>query len=68
MEVNMSQKERKEAFELLGSIRGQALVGYALETAIKEFSKDTGRYRQVTVISDMQSMLDNVFFIGKADK
>ncbi len=64
----MSQKEKKEALELLDSIRGQALVGYALETAINKFSKDKGRYRQVTVIADMQLMLDHIFFIGKAQK
>jgi hypothetical protein len=62
----MNTKKQKAALELLNSIRGQALVGYALETAIEKFSKVNGRYRQVTVIADMQLMLDEIFFIGKA--
>ena len=64
----MSQNKQKEALELFDSIRGQVLVGYALETAIKKFSKIKSRYKQITVIADMQLMLDNIFFVGKAQK
>ncbi len=64
----MPQDKEKQALELVNSIRGQVLIGYALETAINKFSIFKGRYKQVSVIADMQLMLDNIFFIGKAQK
>lgn len=64
----MPQDKEKQALELVNSIRGQVLIGYALETAINKFSKIKGRYKQVSVIADIQLMLDNIFFIGKAQK
>jgi hypothetical protein len=61
-------KAPKASLELLYSIRGQALVGYALEMSIGALSKVKGRYKQLSTIADMQEMLDNIFFIGKAQK
>ncbi len=61
-------EERQEALELLVSIRGQALVGMALEIAIEELSCERSRFRQISNIEDMQFLLDNLFCIGKAEE
>lgn len=64
----MLREEEKVAVKLINSIRGQALVKRSLEMTIETLSKVKGRYKETSIIADMQLLLDNIFFVRKDQK
>ena len=56
-----STKEMNEAIEFAESIRGNYIIGQALYYAIKELEKVPSPYREVSNISDMKYIRDNLY-------
>lgn len=57
----MPSKTRTEAAAFLTSIRGQYIMAQALTLAINHLSKVEIPYREVSNISDMQFLRDELF-------
>ena len=58
-----STKEMDEAIEFAESLRGNYIIGQALFYAIKELEKIPSPYREVSNISDMKYIRDNLYMI-----
>ena len=58
------KKEQQEAMKLLGSPRGQYIIGQALAIAIKELEKEEGELQEKSNISDMKYLGENLFMAG----
>ncbi len=56
-----STKELHEAIEFAESLRGNYILGQALHYAIKELEKVPVPYREVSNISDMKYIRDNLY-------
>ena len=56
-----STKEMDEAIEFAESLRGNYIIGQALFYAIKELEKIPSPYREVSNISDMKYIRDNLY-------
>lgn len=56
--------KEQEALKLLGSPRGQYIVGQALAIAIKELEKVEENRREISNISDMKFLGENLFKAG----
>ena len=56
-----STKELHEAIEFAESLRGNYIIGQALYYAIKELEKVPSPYREVSNISDMKYIRDNLY-------
>ena len=56
-----STKELHEAIEFAESLRGNYILGQALHYAIKELEKVPVPYREVSNISDMKYLRDNLY-------
>ena len=62
----MSNNEQK-ALQFLGSMRGQYIMGQALEIAIESMeSVEPEHRREVSNIQDMKFLRDNLFNVGAA--
>ena len=56
-----STKEMDEAIEFAESLRGNYIIGQALFYAIKELEKVPSPYREVSNISDMKYIRDELY-------
>ena len=56
-----STKELHEAIEFAESLRGNYIIGQALFYAIKELEKVPSPYREVSNISDMKYLRDELY-------
>ena len=57
--------KEQEAIEFLGSVRGQYIMGQALQLAIESLeSVEPEVMREISNISDMKFIRDNLFSMG----
>lgn len=63
---NEMKEKQEEAVKFLHCMRGQYIISQALYTAIKAMEKKPKIHREVSNISDMQFLLDNLFPIYKS--
>lgn len=56
-------EERKQAYNLLNSIRGKYILSQALYYAIKELKKVKDTHRENSNIADMELLRNNFFFL-----
>ena len=58
---NGTSKEIDQALEFAESLRGHYIIGQALHYAIKELEKVPSPYREVSSISDMKYLRDELY-------
>jgi hypothetical protein len=65
--VEEKKQQRSEAIDFLGSLRGNYIVGQALAIAIQQLeSVHPPEMRELSNISDMKYLAENLFSIGYA--
>ena len=63
----MEKENEVKAFNFLGSMRGQFIMGQALQVAIEAMeSVEPEHLREVSNIEDMKFLRDNLFNVGAA--
>tara|TARA_R100001443_G_C3353108_1_gene177269 strand:+ start:119 stop:352 length:234 start_codon:yes stop_codon:yes gene_type:complete len=63
----MEESKQELALEFLGSMRGQYIMGQALNVAIKAMeSVEPSSHREQSNIDDMRFLRDNLFSMGAA--
>jgi len=64
MSTKQDDENMNKALKLLGSPRGQYIVGQALAVAVKELTKVEEKLRETSNISDMQFLGESLFKAG----
>tara|TARA_R110002074_G_scaffold379772_1_gene558139 strand:+ start:1853 stop:2188 length:336 start_codon:yes stop_codon:yes gene_type:complete len=59
-------KDKKEAYELLQSMRGQYIIGQALYLAISKLKEVPKERREISNMADMELLAEQLFNIGYA--
>ena len=62
----MEENKQKVAFEFLVSLRGQFIMGQALQVAIEAMESVEPEMRERSNIQDMKFLRDNLFNLGAA--
>ena len=64
MSTKQDDENMNKALKMMGSPRGQYIIGQALEIAVKELSKVEDKLRERSNISDMQFLGESIFKAG----
>ena len=57
----VTEKDKKEAIEFAGSLRGNYIISQALTKAIEVMNKEPLELKEMSNIADMEYLKDNLF-------